>query len=50
MKHVLSGEVRYFRSPETLYKILFTLLSNDPSGMGAVDSRGEGVESADERN
>jgi hypothetical protein len=49
VKHVLSGEVRYFRSPETLYKILLTLLSSDLSGMDVLGSRGEEGESIDER-
>jgi len=31
MTSLANGEVRYFRSPETLYKILLTMLSNDPS-------------------
>jgi hypothetical protein len=47
---LVNGEVRYFRSPETLYRILLAMLSNDPSGMGALDSRREGGESADEAN
>jgi hypothetical protein len=50
IRHVSSGEVRYFRSPETLCKILLTMLSNDPSGMSPLDSRGEGGESADDGN
>jgi hypothetical protein len=48
VKHVLSGEVRYFRSPETLYKILLTPLSNDPFGMNGLGSRGEESESIDD--
>jgi hypothetical protein len=48
VKHVLSGEVHYFRSPETLCTILLAMLSSDPSSIGAVDSHVEGGESADE--
>jgi hypothetical protein len=50
MTSLANGEVRYFRSPETLYKILLTMLSNDSSGMGALGSRGEEGESIDEAN
>ena len=45
-----NGEERYFRSPETLYKILLTMLSNDSSEKDALDSRGEEGESIDEAN
>jgi hypothetical protein len=50
MTSLANGEMRYFRSPETLYKILLTMLSNDPPGIGALDSRGEEGKSADEAN
>ena len=42
MTSLANGEVRYFRSPETLYKILLTMLPDDSAGMTALDSRGEG--------
>jgi hypothetical protein len=48
--HVLSGETRYFRSPATLYKVLLTTLSNDPSRMRGLGSHGEESASADEGN
>ena len=50
MTSLANGEVRYFRSPETLYKILLTMLPDDSSGMDALDSRGEEDESIDEAN
>jgi len=50
MSSLANGEVRYFRSPETLYKILLTMLSNDSSEKDALDSRGEEGESIDEAN
>jgi hypothetical protein len=50
MTSLANGEVRYFRSPETLYKILLTMLPDDSAGMAALDSRGEGDASADEGN
>jgi hypothetical protein len=50
MTSLANSEVRHFRNPETLYKILLTMLSNDSSGMGALDSRGEEGESIDEAN
>ena len=31
MTSLANGEVRYFRNPETLYNVLVTMLSNDPS-------------------
>jgi len=45
MTSLANSEVRYFRSPETLYKILLTMLSNDSSGISALDSHGEDGES-----
>ena len=50
MTSLANGEVRYFRSPETLYTILLTMLSSDSSGMAALDSHGEEDESIDEAN
>jgi hypothetical protein len=50
MTSLANGEVRYFRSPETLYKILLTMLTNASSGGGALDGRREDGESADEAN
>ena len=50
MTSLTNGEVRYFRSPETLYKILLTMLSGDSSGIGALERHGEGGESIDEAN
>ena len=50
MTSLANGEVRYFRSPETLYKILLTMLPDDSAGMAALDSRGEEGESTDEAN
>ena len=48
--HVISDDVCYFRSPETLYKTLLTMLSSDSSGIGELDSHGEEDEYADEGN
>jgi hypothetical protein len=50
MTSLANGEVRYFRSPETLYKILLTMLPNDSSGISTLDSRGEEGESVNEAN
>ena len=48
--HVINDDVGNIRSPETLYKILLTMLPDDSAGMAALDSRGEGDASADEVN
>lgn len=40
MTSLASGEVRYFRSPETLYRILLIMLSNDSASNSALDRRG----------
>ena len=42
MTSLANSEVRYFRNPETLYKILLTILPDDSAGMAALGSRGEG--------
>jgi hypothetical protein len=50
MTALASGEVRYFRSPATLYEVLLTMLANEPSGIRAVVSPGVGNASAAAKN
>ena len=50
MTSLANSEVRYFRNPATLYDVLLTMLSNEPSGIRALVSPGEEGESTDEKD
>jgi hypothetical protein len=34
---LMSGEVRYFRDPATLYNVLLTIMANESTGAGPLD-------------
>ena len=50
MTSLANGEVRYFRNPATLYRVLLTMLSDERAGKRTLVSSGEEGESADEKN